>query len=78
MFLYFFVIYRLYLNYDAKRTAEQQVINYRQKILKQCYLNVMSDFLSGNFLLEKRKGLLKINLVFRAYLLSDSFFTKTE
>ena len=75
-FLYFFVIYRLYLNYDGKRTAERQVINYRHKILTQCYLNVMSDFLSENFLLEKKKGLLKINLVFRAYLLSESFLLK--
>ena len=28
--LHFFVIYRLYLNYNAKLTAERQVINYRQ------------------------------------------------
>ena len=31
--LYFFVIYRLYLNRKAKFTAELQVINYRHKIL---------------------------------------------
>ena len=62
--LYFFVIYRLYLNYNAKLTAEWQVINYRHKILKQCYSN--KDFLSENFLLAKSKKLLKMNLVFRA------------
>ena len=28
--LYFFVIYRLYLNYNAKFTAALQVMNYRQ------------------------------------------------
>ena len=62
--LYFFVIYRLYLNCNAKLTAEWQVINYRHKILKQCYSN--KDFLSENFLLAKSKKLLKMNLVFRA------------
>ena len=55
--LYFFVIYRLYLNYNAKLTAEEQVINYRHKILQQCYSN--TDFLSENFLLKKNKELLK-------------------
>ena len=29
--LYFIVIYRLYLNYNAKLTAERQVINYGRK-----------------------------------------------
>ena len=72
--LYFFVIYRLYLNCNAKLTAERQVINYRHKILKQCYFN--TDFLSGNFLLEKSKGLLQINLVFRACLLAEYFLLK--
>ena len=72
--LYFFVIYRLYLNYNAKLTTEQQVINYRHKILKQCYSN--RDFLSEHFLLEKGKELLKINLVFRACLLAESFLLK--
>ena len=61
--LYFFVIYRLYLNYNAKLTAEWQVINHSHIILQQCYSN--TDFLSENFLLEKNKELLKINLVFR-------------
>ena len=55
--LYFFVIYRLYLNYNAKLTAERQVMNYRHKILQQCYSN--TDFLSENFLLKKNKELLK-------------------
>ena len=72
--LYFFVIYRLYLNYNAKLTAERQVINYRHKILKQCYSS--TDFLSENFLLEKSKELLKINLVFRACLLAESLLLK--
>ena len=30
--LYFFVIYRLYLDYNAKLTVEPKVINYRHKI----------------------------------------------
>ena len=47
--LYFFVIYRLYLNCNAKLTAEPQVINYRHKILQQCHSNTY--FLSENFLL---------------------------
>ena len=72
--VYFFVIYRLYLNYNANFTAEQQVINYRHKILQQCYSN--TDFLSENFLLEKSKELLNINLVFRACLLAESFLLK--
>ena len=49
--LYFYVIYRVYLNCNAKPTAELQVINYRHKILQQCYSN--TDYLSGNFLLKK-------------------------
>ena len=72
--LYFFVIYRLYLNYNAKLTAERQVINYRHKILQQCYSN--TDFLSENFHLEKSKELLKINLIFRVCLLAESFLLK--
>ena len=52
--LYFFVIYRLYLNCNAKLAAERQVVNYN---LKQCYSN--TDFLSENFLLEKSKELLR-------------------
>ena len=32
--LYFFVIYRVYLNCNAKLTAELQVINYRQNFAK--------------------------------------------
>ena len=73
--LYFFVIYRLYQNYNAKLTAEQQVIKkYRHKILKQCYSN--TDVLSENLFLEKSKELLKINLVFRACLLTESFLLK--
>ena len=72
--LYFFVIYRLYLNYNAKLTAERQVINHRHKILQQCYSN--TDVLSENLLLEKSKELLKINLVFRACLLAESFLLK--
>ena len=47
--LYLFVIYRLYLNWNAKLTEELQVINYRHKNLQQCYSN--TDFLSENFLL---------------------------
>ena len=58
--LYFFVVYRLYLNYNAKLTAEQQVVNYRYKILKQCYSN--TDVLSKNFLLEKSKELLTFSI----------------
>ena len=69
--LYFFVIYRLYLNYNAKLTAERQVINHRHKILQQCYSN--TDFLSENLLLEKSKGVLKTNIVFRACLLAEPF-----
>ena len=72
--LYFLVIYRLYLNYNTKLAAERQVINYRHKILKQCYSS--TDFLSENFLLEKSKELLKINLVFRACLLAESLLLK--
>ena len=72
--LYFFVIYRLYLNYNAKLTADWQVINHRHIILQQCYSN--TDFLSENFLLEKSKELLKINLVFRACLLAESSLIK--
>ena len=73
-FLYFLLIYRLYLSYNAKLTAEQQVINYRHKILKQCESN--TDFLPENVLVEKSKELLKINLVFRACLLAESFLLK--
>ena len=58
------VLFTLSQNYNAKLTAEWQVINYRHKILKQCYSN--KDFLSENFLLAKSKKLLKMNLVFRA------------
>ena len=72
--LYFFVIYRLYLNCNAKLTAERQVINYRHKILRQCYFN--TDILSENFLWEKSKELLKTNLVFRTCLLAVSFLLK--
>ena len=54
------------LNFNVKLTAERQVINYRHKILQQYYSNI--DFLSENFLLEKSKELLKINLVSRACL----------
>ena len=72
--LYFFVIYRLYLNCNAKLKAELQVISYRYKILKQCYSN--TDFLSESFLLEKSKELLKINLAFRACLFTESFLLK--
>ena len=71
--LYFFVIF-LCLNYNAKLTAERQVINHRHKILQQCYSN--TDVLSENLLLEKSKELLKINLVFRACLLAVSFLLK--
>ena len=72
--LYFFVIYRLYLNYNAKLTADWQVINHRHIILQQCYSN--TDFLSKNFLFEKSKELLKINLVFWACLLAESILLK--
>ena len=72
--LYFFVIYRLYLNYNAKLTAERQVINHRHKILQQCYSN--TDVSSENLLLEKSKELLKINLVFRECLLAKPFLLK--
>ena len=58
--LYFFVVYRLYLNDNAKLTAEQQVVNYRYKILKQCYSN--TDVLSKNVLLEKSKELLTFSI----------------
>ena len=57
--LYFFVIYRVYLNCNAKLTAELHVIKYRCKILQQCYSN--TDFLSKNFPLKKSKELLKKN-----------------
>ena len=72
--LYFFVIYGLYLNYNADFTAERQVVNYRHKVLQQCYFN--TNFLSENFLLEKSKEVLKITLVFRACLLAESFLLK--
>ena len=72
--LYLFVTYRLYLNCNARLTSERQVINYRHKILKLCYSN--TDFLPENFLLEKSKELLKINLSFRTCLLSESFLLK--
>ena len=52
--LYFFVIYRVYLNCNAKLTAELQVINYKHKIFQQCYSN--TDVLSENFLLKKPKN----------------------
>ena len=71
--LYFFVIF-LCLNYNAKLTAERQVINHRHKILQQCYSN--TDVLSENVLLEKSKELLKINLVFRECLLAKPFLLK--
>ena len=50
--LCFFVIYKLYLNYkyNAKLTAESQVINHRHKILQQCYSS--TDVLSENLLLS--------------------------
>ena len=44
--------------------------------MKQCYSNTISYFLSENFLLEKSKELLKLNLVFRACLLAESFLPK--
>ena len=50
---YFFMIYRLYLNCNAKVTAEWQVINYIHKILQQ--FSSSTDFLSENLLLEKNK-----------------------
>ena len=71
--LYFFVIYRLYLNCNAKLTAGLQVTNYRHKILQQCYSN--TDFLSENLLLEKSKELLQINLD-RACLRTEPFLLK--
>ena len=43
-------------------------------MLQQCFFN--ADFFSANFLLEKSKELLKINLVFRACLLAESFLLK--
>ena len=52
--VYFFVIYRLYLNYDPKLIAELQVINLRHKILQHCNSN--TDHLSENFLLRKEKN----------------------
>ena len=54
--LYFFVIYRLYLNYNAKLTAEGQVINYRQNFEIMLFQHRL---LSKNFLLQKSKELLK-------------------
>ena len=72
--LYLFVIYRLYLNHNAKLIAEWQVINHRHIILQQCYSN--TDLLSENFLLEKSKELLKTNLVFRGCLLAEFFLLK--
>ena len=71
--LYFFVIYRLYLNYTAKLTAEGQILNHRHKILQQCYSK--TDVLSENLLLEKSKELLQINLD-RACLLAEPFLLK--
>ena len=38
----------LYLNYNAKPTAEGQAINHRHKIFQQCYSNI--DVLSENLL----------------------------
>ena len=72
--LYSFVIYRLYLNCNAKLTAERQLIKYRHKILKHYYCS--TDLLSENFLSEKNRELLKINLVSRACLLAESFLLK--
>ena len=72
--LYFFVIYRLYLNYNAKLTTERQITNHRHKILQQCYSN--TDVFSENLVLEKSKELLKKNLVFRVCLLAESFLLK--
>ena len=72
--LYFFVTYKLYLNCNAKLTADWQVINHRHIILQQYYSN--TDFLSKNFLLEKSKELLKINVVFWAWLLAESILLK--
>ena len=53
--LYLFVIYMLYLNYNAKPTTERQAINHRHKSFQQCYSN--TDVLSENLLLEKSKEL---------------------
>ena len=47
------MIYRLYLNYNAKLTAERQAINHRHNILQQCYSN--TGVLSESLLLEKSK-----------------------
>ena len=54
--LYFFVIYRLYLNYNDKLTAEGQFINYRQNFEIMLFQHRL---LSKNFILEKSKELLK-------------------
>ena len=74
--LYFFVIYKVYLNCNAKLTAALQVINYRYKILQQCYFISTQTFLSENFLLKKSKELLKKNVVFRVCQLAESFLLK--
>ena len=73
-FLYFFVIYRLYLNCSAKLTAEPQVINHRHK--SSATMLFQHRRLPENKLLEKSKELLKINLVVRACLLAESFLLK--
>ena len=73
--LCFFMNYRLYVDCNAKLTAELQVIiNYKHKILQQCYSN--TNFLSEDFLSQKSKELLKKNLVFRACLLAEFFLLK--
>ena len=73
--LYFFVIYKLYLNCNAKLAGEWQVINYRHKTLQQSYSN--TDLLSENFLLEKSKKPLKIN-GFSSMSIGRAFFAKIE
>ena len=71
--LYFFVIYRLYLNCNAKLIAELQVINYRHKILQQFQHRL---FVWKASFIEKERTILKKNLVFRACLLVEFFLLK--
>ena len=74
--LYFFVIYRVYLNCNAKLTADLQVINYRYKILQQCYSN--TDFFVWKLSFKEKQGTIKEKLSFQSMSIGRDLFTKIE
>ena len=65
MFQYFFAIYRLYLNYNAKLTAGRQVINYRQKF---CNNVILTQTFCLKISLREKQRTIKDKLIFRACL----------